>query len=95
MFCGIDAYHEALKKTQSVLALVSSLNSSSTRWTSGSAFHNRGQEISDVITGLLKENLQQWYKVWSRKINIFFSCLNLYKFMVITFRQTEVFQKEL
>ena len=63
MFCGIDAYHEALKKTQSVVALVSSLNTSSTRWTSAHAFHNRGQEISDVITGLLRKNLEQWYKV--------------------------------
>ncbi|XP_065206565.1 piwi-like protein Ago3 [Planococcus citri] len=62
MFCGIDAYHEALKKTQSVVALVSSLNTASTRWTSAHAFHHRGQEISDVITGLLKKNLQQWYK---------------------------------
>lgn len=63
MFCGIDAYHEASRRTQSIIALVSSINSVCTRFTSGTACHNRGQEISDMITSLLKDNMEQWHKV--------------------------------
>lgn len=63
MFCGIDAYHDAARKTHSVVALVTSTNHTCTRWASGTSLHNRGQEISDVITGLLKDCLELWHKV--------------------------------
>lgn len=63
MFCGIDAYHEAGRKSQSILALVSSINKTCTRFTSSTATHNLGQEISDMITNLLRGNMERWHKV--------------------------------
>lgn len=63
MFCGIDAYHDALHKNHSIIALVTSMNYTCTRWASGTSIHNRGQEITDVIVSLFRDSLEMWHKV--------------------------------
>lgn len=63
MFCGLDAYHDAARRTHSVIALVASTNQTCTRWASGTSPHNRGQEISNVIIGLLRDCIELWQKV--------------------------------
>ncbi|XKL65747.1 hypothetical protein PGB90_009167 [Kerria lacca] len=62
MFCGIDAYHDALHKNHSIIALVTSMNYTCTRWASGTSIHNRGQEITDVIVSLFRDSLEMWHK---------------------------------
>ena len=65
MFCGVDAYHEAGRRGASIIALVASITPNATRWTSATATHLAGQEISNLITSLFRDCLQEWYNVSS------------------------------
>jgi len=63
MFCGIDVYHEAGRRTSSIIAFIASIDKNATKWTSDTATHNPGQEISNVIPCLFRDCLYEWHKV--------------------------------
>jgi len=77
MFCGFDAYHEANQRSSSIIAIVASIDKSTTRWTSGTARHARGQEISDKITELFRDCLQRWHNVSEVLLYLFIFCARL------------------
>ncbi|MES1902520.1 MAG: Piwi-like protein 2 [Paramarteilia canceri] len=58
MICGIDVYHK--RSAQSVIALISSLDSNFTEWYSKSASHFSGQEISSRLEQLFYSSLKKF-----------------------------------
>ncbi|KAG8236234.1 Argonaute-3 [Ladona fulva] len=49
MICGIDVYHDPVRKGKSVGAFISSLNSTCTYWYSQSNFMDQGQELVNGV----------------------------------------------
>ncbi|KAB7506711.1 Piwi-like protein 2, partial [Armadillidium nasatum] len=62
MVCGVDVYHSALRKGNSVVGFVSSLNNSLTRWYSKSLFQNPGEEIINGLKSAFLESLRKYYE---------------------------------
>lgn len=63
MVCGVDVYHDSLRSSKnSVLALVSALNSQQTRFYSQARKHRVGQELGDTLSTCLMESIKQWHK---------------------------------
>ncbi|XP_034834456.1 piwi-like protein Ago3 [Maniola hyperantus] len=63
MIVGIDSYHEANQKKQSVFAFVASYNQAMTTWYSKVVFQQRGQEVGDCCKFCVVEALQHYLRV--------------------------------
>ncbi|XP_039756127.1 piwi-like protein Ago3 [Pararge aegeria] len=66
MVIGIDSYHEANLKKQSVFAFVASYNQALTTWFSKAVFQERGQEIGDCCKFCVVDALQHYLRVNGR-----------------------------
>lgn len=74
MICGIDTFHEAKNKTNSVSALIASINSSFTKWYSQSIIQNQKEELVHGLVVSLKKSLNYYKQIngsLPRKIIIF------------------------
>lgn len=63
MICGVDSYHDAGQKGNSVSAFVASLNSAYTRWYSRAGVQTRKEEIVNGLCASLKYALQAYEKL--------------------------------
>ncbi|XP_045774375.1 piwi-like protein Ago3 [Maniola jurtina] len=66
MIVGIDSYHEATQKKESVFSFVASYNQSMTTWYSKVVFQKRGQEIGDCCKYCIVEALKHYLRVNSQ-----------------------------
>lgn len=64
MICGIDSYHDALKRGNSVGAFVASLNQPLTRWFSKVTIQTPGQEFVDGLKSSMLCALKKYYEVF-------------------------------
>lgn len=74
MICGVDTFHEAKNKSNSVSALVASINPSFTRWYSRSIIQNKKEELIHGLIDSLKQSLRHFQKLngsLPRKLIIF------------------------
>ncbi|MCL4124178.1 UNVERIFIED_CONTAM: hypothetical protein GTU68_054529 [Idotea baltica] len=63
MVCGVDVYHDAVHKGNSVVGFVASLNDSLTRWFSQAMFQRPGDEIIHGMKLSLLEALRKYYEI--------------------------------
>lgn len=63
MICGIDIYHDPIKKGQSVGAFISSLNVPCTRWYCQTNFMDSGQELVNQFVVSMKNALRKYHQV--------------------------------
>lgn len=60
MICGVDSYHDAGQKGNSVAAFVASLNGTYTRWYSRAVIQTKKEEIVNGLCASLKFALQAY-----------------------------------
>ncbi|XP_035915342.1 protein argonaute-3-like [Anopheles stephensi] len=60
MICGIDTYHEGVKRTNSVSAFVGSLDASFTHWYSRATIQERKEELLNGMCVSLEKTLQAY-----------------------------------
>jgi aubergine-like protein len=63
MVCGIDSYHDTVRRGGSVAGFVASLNQTLTRWFSKVCFQGPGQELVDGLKTCLMSALKYYYDV--------------------------------
>ncbi|XP_068617933.1 piwi-like protein Ago3 [Battus philenor] len=66
MIIGIDSYHDANQKKNSVCAFIASYNQCMTHWYSKAVFQERGQEIVDSLKTCLVDSLKHYLRVNGR-----------------------------
>ena len=63
MVCGIDSFHDAIRKGGSVAGFVASLNQTFTRWFSKVCFQGPQQELVDGLKACFISSLKCYYDV--------------------------------
>lgn len=63
MICGMDVYHDSIKKKRSVAGFVASLNAQITRWYSRACTQEPNQELMDCIKAPFLSALKKYYEV--------------------------------
>ena len=63
MVVGIDIYHDAASKKQSICGFVASMNKNCTRWLSRCCVQSAGQELVDGLKFCLTEALTKYHQV--------------------------------
>uniref|UniRef100_T1IXK7 Piwi domain-containing protein n=1 Tax=Strigamia maritima TaxID=126957 RepID=T1IXK7_STRMM len=63
MIVGMDVYHDASRRGQSVLGFVSSLNPSFTKWFSKTVFQSTHQELGDGLRTCMMAALKKFFDV--------------------------------
>ncbi|RWS16906.1 piwi-like protein 1 isoform X1 [Dinothrombium tinctorium] len=62
MIVGMDVYHDASMKGRSVVGVVASLNSMSTRWFTRVYFQNQNEEIASILKNAMVACLKKFYE---------------------------------
>lgn len=80
MVCGVDVYHDPLRKGGSVVGFVASLNSSATKWYSKPYFQKPGEEIIHGLKISFMEALKSYLEVCdpSNKCDVQLKDLNFF-----------------
>jgi aubergine-like protein len=63
MICGIDTYHDSVKKSASVCAFVATVNAEKTKFFSRATLQETHQELSDNLTLSMKSAILQYAKI--------------------------------
>ena len=90
MICGMDVYHKVGNGTKSMLAVTCSINQRATKYWSAAKMQDEGQEISNVLEGIMEEALTEFKK----KNGVYPEHLIMYRDGVGDSQQTVVLQYE-
>ncbi|XP_076054688.1 argonaute 3 [Oratosquilla oratoria] len=63
MVCGIDVYHDPVRRGASVVGFVSSMNPTLTQWFSNTSFQNPGEEIVNGLKISMLESLRHYHRI--------------------------------